>query len=223
MTLEFWLQAEQFYYFWIWLIGALLAVSLIVAIFTKSYGNEKKGKTLNRVLSLFALVLVGAGLFGHLRYRDYLPQETYLTPLTRDRVPRFAGYNYHSQTEEMIYIRHNDHENLQNLAMYEGTSVEEPIVYLGKSGNDHYFETSEGARFRKNERHVRFSDSVERASIVGNTFLIKDDSFKYIGFKNPANVMFSHIEIPTAQRVELENELGEGIQKTEEIFRNWNF
>lgn len=103
MTVEFWVQAERFYEFWLMNIFSLLVMTLIILIFTYTYTAKGQRKKPITVLLVFMGVLVLGGGIGHLKFQDYLGQAMHINPLMRDRIPTYLGYSTFGSSEEMYY------------------------------------------------------------------------------------------------------------------------
>lgn len=198
ITLEFWVNAEQFYEFWMVILGIFLFTLLIGIIFVSSYIKKKNNAKVNILLLILTIGTVLVGFFGHFRYKPYLEQATYITPQLRDRQPRMLTYVPYLRSDQNAYVNMNSLERLRNVVLYEEEQVSEPVSYLGKDEHFHYFERSNGELFKQNQK-VFFSKEIEEAELNGSLFTLKNKEFLEIGFKEPEQTMFDHIQIPMNQ------------------------
>lgn len=223
MSLDFWLEAERFYDFWVAIIFSLFILNLITVIFVYTYIHKDKRRKPIIALLTFGIVLGLAGMIGHLHYQSYLPEFKHVNPLIRDRTPRFIGYNYYGATEENFYHQLNDIDALRELILYEEIRVTETITYLGEGDHSHYFIRDTGELFRHN-RQLVFKDDIEETQLVGARFVLKDEVFHDIGFKNPVNTMFDYLEIPAHMKGTTYQPADEtDFRRTENVILNWNF
>lgn len=223
MTVEYWVGAERFYEFWFFIIAGLMIISAITLIFIVTYAKKEKRKRMLLIPIGVAALLGIAGFYGHLHYRPYLEQASYINPLVRDRQPRFFGYTYYGSVEETYYHQFNDLDALRSLDLYQEEQTVEPLTYLGEGEHFHYFERANGEIF-KQSRQIDFNESAPQAQLIGSRFVLKDDGFQEIGFKNPENTMFIALEVPASEAGKTyEPENDAEIPKIEEAFRRWNF
>ncbi len=223
MTVEFWQNAERFYEHWLMNIFSLIVLTLIVMIFTFTYTAKGKRKKPFIFLFGFAAVLMLIGGIGHVQYHDYLEQAMHINPLIRDRVPTYFGYNAYGSSEEMYYSELNDRDALREMLLYEETVIQEPLTYLGTNGYSHYFVRENGDLFRHSQR-ISFHEDLEEPQLVGSRFVLKDDSFGEIGFKNPEHTMFDEIRLPISEADKQYNpEFETDFYRAETIVSDWNF
>jgi len=223
MSVEFWRNAERFYEFWFIIISMLLLLSIIVIIFIVTYARKEHRLKYILVITGISMIFVFTGFLGHLRYRSYLDQASYINPLIRDRVPRMMGYIEYRTSEENHYTQLNDLYSLRNLMIYEEERVTEPLTYLGHGEYFYYFKRSNGQLFKQN-RHIEFVEMAQQTQLIGSRFFLKDKSFQKIGFKNPENTMFEYIIVPASEQGKIyESEDDLQIPRTEEEIRRWNF
>ena len=222
MTVEFWVQAERFYEFWLMNIFSLLVMTLIILIFTYTYTAKGQRKKPLTVLLVFMGLLVFGGGIGHLKFQDYLGQAMHINPLMRDRIPTYLGYSTFGSSEEMYYSELNDLNSLREMVLYEEVVVEEPLTYLGTNGYSHYFERENGDLFR-HSRGISFHEGRDKATLIGGRFVLKDESFIEIGFKNPEYIMFSEIVLPAneeGKEYKPENEMD--FLRMSKVLMDWN-
>lgn len=223
MTLDYWLKAERFYEFWLILIISLIIFIFIAMIFSFTYMRIEKRKTALILFLGTVATLSITGVIGHYRYHSYLEQAMHVNPLIRDRTPNFIDYTYFSRNEKSYYTGLNDLTALRDMVLYEEEAISESLVYLGKGKHTHYFERSNGEKFRYN-RQIEFKEEWKEAELVGSRFFLKDDAFKEIGFMNPENIMFEHIRIPESEKGKEFKAENEGdFLKLENTLQGWNF
>lgn len=198
MSLEFWVNAERFYEFWIVIIGMMFFTGVIGLIFVSSYAKQGNRKKINVVVLTISIIGIFVGLAGHFYFHPYLKQAAYITPQLRDRQPRMRTYVYYPRSDQNAYVNFNSLNRLRNIVLYEEEPVSESITYLGKDKHFHYFERSNGELFKQNQK-VFFSKEIEEAELNGSLFTLKNKEFLEIGFKEPEQTMFDHIQIPMNQ------------------------
>lgn len=198
MSLEFWVNAERFYEFWIVIIGMMFFTGVIGLIFVSSYAKPGNRKKVNTLVLTFSLGGILIGLIGHAYFHPYLEQAADITPQLRDRQPRMRTYVYYPQSDQNAYVNFNSLNRLRNIVLYEEEPVSEPITYLGKDEHFHYFERSNGDLFKQNQE-VTFNKNVAEAELNGSLFTLKNKEFLEIGFKEPEQTMFDNIQIPISQ------------------------
>ncbi len=223
MTVEFWRHAELFYELGVVILGLLLLLCVIALVFIVSYTNQRKRKGTVMLTIGIMTILSTVGLYGHWKYRPYLEQASYTNALIRDREPRLHVYIPYGSIEQAAYARLNHLEGLRKLTLYEEERVYEPIVYLGQGEYTHYFERMDGELFSQN-RHIEFTDTTGQTQLIGSQFMLRDDDFQEIGFKNPKNVMFDRIKIPLSEKGKSYTPTREqNIQRADKVVHNWNF
>lgn len=198
MTVEFWRNAEVFYELWSVVLSVVVILMIIALLFIFTYAQKE-----NRLKSVFTVIVLASaagliGLWGHNEYYPYLEQVIFTNALIRDREPKFHTYTPYNKTEISAYTQLNHIDALRNMVLYEEEQMVEPLIYLGQGEHTHYFERSNGDRFRQN-RQIQFTESAEQAQLVGSRFTLKDEQFKEIGFMNPENTMFAYIAIPLSE------------------------
>ena len=167
------------------------------------------------------LLVLGGGI-GHLKFQDYLGQAMHINPLMRNRIPTYLGYSTFGSSEEMYYSELNDLNSLREMVLYEEVVVEEPLTYLGTNGYSHYFERENGDLFR-HSRGISFHEGRDKATLIGGRFVLKDESFIEIGFKNPEHAMFSEIVLPAneeGKEYKPENEMD--FLRMSKVLMDWN-
>jgi len=223
MSVEFWRNAELFYEFCFFIISVLLLISVIVMIFVVTYARKENRKKYILVMVGVTMIFAITGFLGHVRYRPYLNQASYISPLIRDREPTMTTYVAYGATEEDYYSQFNDLDSLRNLVLYEEEQITEPVFYLGHGDYFHYFKRSDGQLFKQN-RHIEFAEKTQQTQLIGSRFFLKDESFQDIGFKNPENTMFDYIKIPASEQGKsYVPEDGSQIPRVEEEVHQWNF
>ena len=223
MTVEFWVQAERFYEFWLMNIFSLIVITLIVMIFTFTYTAKGQRKKPFTILISFMTILVFIGGMGHFKYGVYLPEAMAVNPLIRDRMPTYFGYNTVGSVEQSYYADLNDLVSLREMVLYDELIVEEPLTYFGSGDYSHYFQRENGDYFRHSTR-ISFHKELEEPQLIGSRFVLKDDSFTEIGFKNPVNTMFVGIMLPAdeeGKHYKPENEMD--FLRVEKVVSDWNF
>lgn len=198
MLLEFWVNAERFYEFWIVIIGMMFFTGVIGLIFVSSYAKPGNRKKVNALVLTFSLGGILVGLIGHAYFHPYLEQASYITPQLRDRQPRMRTYVYYLRSDQNAYIDFNILDRLRKVELYEEEQVTESITYLGKDEHFHYFERSNGDLFKQN-REVAFNKDITESKLNGSLFTLKNEEFLEIGFKEPEQTMFDNIQIPIGQ------------------------
>lgn len=198
MSLEFWVNAERFYEFWIVIIGMMFFTGVIGLIFVSSYAKPGNRKKINVVVLTISIIGIFVGLAGHFYFHPYLKQAADITPQLRDRQPRMRTYVYYPRSDQNAYVNFNSLNRLRNIVLYEEEPVSEPITYLGKDEHFHYFERSNGDLFKQNQE-VTFNKNVAEAELNGSLFTLKNKEFLEIGFKEPEQTMFDNIQIPISQ------------------------
>jgi len=214
---------NYFMNFGFFIISVLLLISVIVMIFVVTYA--KKENRIKYILIMVGVTMIFAttGFLGHVRYRPYLNQANYISPLIRDREPTMTTYVAYGATEEDYYSQFNDLDGLRNLVLYEEEQVTEPVVYLRHGDYFHYFERSDEQLFKQN-RHIEFVETAQETQLIGSRFFLNDESFQEIGFKNPENTMFDYIKIPVSEQGKIyEPEDSSQIPRVEEEVHEWNF
>lgn len=223
MTVEFWQNAERFYEYWLMNIFSLIVLTLIVMIFAFTYTMKGKRKKPFTILFSIVGVLALVGGIGHIHYRDYLEQAMHVNPLIRDRKATYLGYSAFGSSEEMFYTELNDLNALRKMALYEEVVIKEPLIYFGTNGYSHYFERENGDLFRHSQR-ISFHEDLEEPQLVGSRFVLKDEGFTDIGFKNPEYTMFSDIVLPDSEAdKEFKPEFETDFLRAETIISDWNF
>ena len=222
MTVEFWVQAERFYEFWLMNIFSLIVITLIVMIFTFTYTAKGQRKKPFTILISFITLLVFIGGMGHFKYGVYLPEAMAVNPLIRDRMPTYFGYNTVGSVEQSYYADLNDLVSLREMVIYDELIVEEPLTYLGSGDYSHYFQRENGDYFRHSTR-ISFHEGRDKATLIGGRFVLKDESFIEIGFKNPEHTMFSEIVLPAneeGKEYKPENEMD--FLRMSKVLMDWN-
>lgn len=223
MTVEFWQNAERFYEHWLMNIFSLIVLTLIVMIFTYTYTAKGKRKKPLSILLGFSLVLTLVGGIGHYQYHDYLDQAMHVNPLMRDRTPAYFGYVPYGSSEEMYYSELNDLDSLREMVLYEEIAIQEPLTYLGTSGYSHYFVRENGDKFRHSQK-ISFHKDFEEPKLVGSRFVLKDEAFTEIGFKDPVYTMFSEIILPISEEnKDYKPEFETDFYRAERVVGDWNF
>lgn len=223
MTVEFWTGAERFYEFWFFILSLLFLLLVVVFLFALTYTSKKNRKKVMFWMTS-TLVAVGLiGLYGHSQYYPYLEQASYTNPLIRDREPRLHIYIPYPQAEQTMFEQLNDLKSLRQMVLYKEENVAEPLTYLGQDTNYYYFEHEDGRLF-KETFHIEFRKETDQAYLKGSLFVLKDETFKEIGFKNPKNIMYDKIIIPVTEQDKIFNTQEEDfISRTEKVFQHWNF
>ncbi len=223
MSVEYWINAEQFYEFWFVIISLLFLINIIVIIFVIVYAKKENRKKFIFLTVGSAAIFGMVGVIGYVYYHPYLEQASYTNPLIRDREPRMLTYTYYGTVEETNYYKLNYLDGLRQMTLYEEEQIVEPIHYLGKGKYFHYFERENGEFFKQNLQ-VEFTETAQQAQLIGGRFTLKDEAFQKIGFKNPESTMFEGIEIPVAEQGKTyEPEDEAQIPRAEDSIRFWNF
>lgn len=224
MSVEFWRNAEKFYEFWIIIIAIFIMTSIMAIIFIISYAKEKNKKKIMIIVMGCTTIVGGFGATKYTQYYPYLEQASYSNPLIRDREPRLMSYVYYGQAEEVYYKKLNHLNSLRNMDLYEEKQINEPITYLGQGKYFYYFERANKQLFKKKNKNIEFTETVQQAQLIGSKFVLKDDTFKEIGFKNPENVMFESIKIPSSEKEKSYEPTDEfQIPQAEKGIAYWNF
>ena len=223
MTVEFWQNAERFYEHRLMNVFSLIVLTLIVMIFSYTYTQKGKRKKPLSILLGIAIALALVAGIGHYKYYDYLEQAMHVNPLMRDRTPTYFGYNAYGSSEEMYYSELNDLEALREMVVYEEVVIREPLIYLGTNGYSHYFERENGDLFRHSQR-ISFHKEHEEPQLVGSRFILSDEAFINIGFKNPEHTMFDEIVLPISEKdKDYKPEFETDFYRAERVIGDWNF
>ena len=141
----------------------------------------------------------------------------------RDRIPTYSGYSTFGSSEEMYYSELNDLNSLREMVVYEEVVIREPLIYLGTNGYSHYFERENGDLFRHSQR-ISFHKEHEEPQLVGSRFILSDEAFINIGFKNPEHTMYDEIVLPISEKdKDYKPEFETDFYRAERVIVDWNF
>lgn len=226
MTFEFWINAERFYTFLLPYLGVALALGLIVLFFVLSYaGPKSKSKKYAWVVYGSSLaVVITYGVWGHIRYQDWLVENESITPGIRTH-EMFMGFRSVEENEVIRLSRESASLGayLSQSTLYDAETVSEPFdyKYLGSTENDvHYFEYED-------ERVIHVRGSVEFTGeatyLEGAEYHLVDEQFEEIGFINDHDIIFERVVINEQDAEEAPQEWAHVTQSIEDIFTEWHF
>lgn len=196
--LEEWIQMEQFYFQEMTIlivIGIILFLTLLITLF------HLKVKKTRRVFigSLIGLILLGAyimvGLNKHQPLIDKLSYEN--AAVRRYKKAPFMTFPY-SHTERQIYRVGYMKSSFENIGLYQASSLEDEVTYLGSSDRYVYFDMGHQV-FYTSKDSAKFTSEIDQAIRWGTQFHLSDAGFEDLGFMPESSIFLEGYLIPAAE------------------------
>lgn len=193
MNYEFWLEAEKFLYDTLFKHLIILGPMFILLINMLLFVKGSKKKNIKIIFSILLILFISFGTNTLLKFNkykilyDYTP---YINYGIRNNKRIMLGYDYPGHFEKAAYKDVYLVENFRNIPLYKEELLTEDVVFLGRDGDNFYFQDMDQISYRKLGKNLEIVKDISNPIREGAKFHLIDSKFQDIGFKEKSSSIY---------------------------------
>ncbi|MBP2057573.1 hypothetical protein J2Z60_000744 [Lactobacillus colini] len=180
----------------VFIVGGLIV--LFVGIIPFAYKKNKITKSLFLISIILIICFASFAYIKNKGMKDYYAENKYITPQSRTYQLQMFSKRYYETSEVQAWEYEDDWQSLSKLeSIYRRIPVKQQVTYLGRKNSYVYIKI--------NKQIIRFYESdcqttaTNKSYITGYKFLMRDKSFRQIGFIEQPYYFEKLILIPKAK------------------------
>lgn len=186
MSYEFWVEAEKFLYDSFFINLIILGFIFIFIINRLSFIGDNNSKASNIIFSILIIVFITFTINTTAKFNKYkilYDYDKYVNYGIRNNKRTIGRYNYPNRVEKGLYNSLYLVDNFRKVSIYDEEKISEAIEFLGRDGDNFYFQDKGFITYRKLGNYLEIVDDISNPTREGIRFHLKDSRFKDIGFK----------------------------------------
>lgn len=200
---EFWIAAEKFLHDSFFVNLLLLGLLLFFILNRLTFIGDNNSKASNIIFSIVIILFITFGIITTTKYNKYkvlYDYDRYVNYGIRNYERTIFTFNYPSRMEKTLYNRLYLVNNFRKTTIYKEEKIIENVEYIGKDGDNYYFQDKDQIIYRELGDHLEIVDDISTPIREGVKFHLNDPRFKDIGFKenSPHPYLLSY-KIPKSQ------------------------